>query len=149
MTSELVALVAARPGMTGSFAFHGDWFGRPFDNQHRIVDAVDLPDDTVEVRFDAGELLVLRGARGVELVEQPRDDGYASSWILVVKDVTSLMWQWGTHTRKDGSEHLLSITQEVDGDHVTDTQVRVDGTWRRRARRAHLQAVALHLSGRA
>ncbi|MET1037134.1 MAG: hypothetical protein ABW075_02605 [Aeromicrobium sp.] len=147
MTSELVALVAARPGLVGSLAFHGDWFGRPYDNQHQIVDAVDLPDDTAEVRFDAGELLVLRAPRGVALVEEPRADGYPSSWILVVDAVRSLTWQWGVHVQPDGVERQLTIDQEVEGEWVTDTQVRRDGTWRRRARRGQNRAVALHLRG--
>ena len=48
----------------GSLCFYGDWFGRPYDNYHRIEDAI-LDNETLFIHFDAGELLTVEKPCGI------------------------------------------------------------------------------------
>jgi len=46
----------------GALRFWGGWFGKPYDNLHRIVGA-DFRDDTVIISFDQAETLIIDAPR--------------------------------------------------------------------------------------
>jgi hypothetical protein len=40
----------------GTLRFWGEWFGRPYDNQHRLI-GCDAESDLLHLRFNEGEVL--------------------------------------------------------------------------------------------
>jgi hypothetical protein len=144
MTSELVATIAALPDLSGTLTFHGEWFGRPFDNHHVVTGAVDLPGGAVEIGFaDAGERLVLHRPRGVDMTGDPAHGGRPGTEVFTVRSVRSLTWHWTWYGRPDLPENAATITHVVRGPFVTVTETGPDGTRRRHILRRRHAAVAL------
>ena len=50
---------------TGCLKFFGQWFGRPYDNQHSIV-GVEQNDQVLSVKFQGGEIMKVWGATEVK-----------------------------------------------------------------------------------
>lgn len=47
----------------GTLCFWGGWFGKPYDNLHRVVGADCFGDDTVIISFDRAETLTIAAPR--------------------------------------------------------------------------------------
>lgn len=68
---------------SGSLSFWGHWFGRPYDNVHRIVGAETLDGCTI-IYFDQGESLTIEAPSGWSL-----EDGR-----LLVRRAERIRFQW-------------------------------------------------------
>jgi hypothetical protein len=67
----------------GSFSFWGHWFGRPYDNYHRIVGAEPL-DGTLAIYLDGAETLIVDAPEDWSL-----DDGR-----FLIGDAARVRFQW-------------------------------------------------------
>lgn len=50
--TELINNLEEKPG--GTLRFYGEWFGRPYDNYHKILECI-FRNGILEIKFDAGE----------------------------------------------------------------------------------------------
>jgi hypothetical protein len=80
---------------SGSLSFWGNWFGKPYDNNHKIVGATAL-DDTIVVSLDQAETLTIEAPRGWSI-----DDG-----CLLVREASRVRWQWFYYGRLPGADTL-------------------------------------------
>lgn len=61
------SILAALPDVKrGTLRIWGDWFGRPYDNVHRVTGAT-ADESSVTIVFDQGETLTLWGPDGYEI----------------------------------------------------------------------------------
>jgi len=79
----------------GSLCFWGVWFGKPYDNQHRITGA-DGQADLLHVGFDGGELLSVWSPVGLE----------ASTSIFQIAAADRVRWEWYYYGRPQTPENL-------------------------------------------
>lgn len=79
----------------GSLSFWGSWFGRPYDNVHRIVGADSLDGNAV-IYFDHGESLI---------IEAPRDWSFDGGHLLV-RGAERIRFQWFYYGRLPSRETL-------------------------------------------
>ena len=79
----------------GSLSFWGGWFGKPYDNFHRIVGA-ELLDNTLIVHFDQSETLILDTPRNWSL-----DAGK-----LLVGEADRVRFQWFYYGKLPSRESL-------------------------------------------
>lgn len=85
----------------GSVCFWGDWFGRPYDNFHRINCAF-MENNTLEIFFGEGEMLRIIGLS--EIVNETKR--------FIIKDATQVHWEWnlyGANERKENNHRLIYI----------------------------------------
>jgi hypothetical protein len=80
---------------SGSLSFWGHWFGRPYDNIHRIVGA-DSFDGSIAIYFDHGETLV---------VDQPGAWSLESGK-LIIKQAERVRFQWYYYGKLPGPDSL-------------------------------------------
>ena len=80
---------------SGSLSFWGSWFGKPYDNIHRIVGA-DSSDDTTVVYFDHAESLI---------IDAPQDWSLDSGSLLV-GGAERVRFQWFYYGRLPSREAL-------------------------------------------
>ncbi|MCG8408088.1 MAG: hypothetical protein MI923_23055 [Phycisphaerales bacterium] len=98
---------------SGCLRFWGEWFGRPMDNQHKIVQC-DVHGDTLRIFFDQGETLT---------VHHPQ--GYTASaldfWIV---DADRVLWEWYNYGEPQIPENLYHKDfVKQDGDVTATTNV--------------------------
>lgn len=72
----------------GTLRFWGEWFGRPYDNGHRIADCEGLVNE-LRVHFDEGELLTISSPRGLLLGAQT----------FRITDARQVRWEWFAYGR--------------------------------------------------
>lgn len=93
LTTAIVEQVASlRPG---SLSFWGNWFGRPYDNNHRILHAHSIG-AAVIIQFDRGETLV---------IDTPGDWSLEKG-LLVVRRAKHLRFLWFDYGRLPSPETL-------------------------------------------
>ena len=80
----------------GSLRFWGHWFGRPYDNFHRIVSCSAL-DDTLFLRFNENEVLSVWSP--VRLT--------ASSTQFRIAQASRVRWEWFYYGRPQIPENLF------------------------------------------
>ena len=111
------ALTAVIPQLgSGGFRFFGRWFGAPFDNTYRLVEARSEGEDVV-LTFGEGETLRVTRPAGVtvatsrEKLDQP---------ILTIQTADRIRWQW--RQRPLGATAVQDFVEEYetgrDGVHV-------------------------------
>lgn len=116
---------------SGSLCFWGNWFGRPFDNIHRIV-GVDALDGTIAIFFDHGESLI---------IESPRNWSLADG-CLSVAEADRIRFQWFYYGRLPSRETLQFEEYRLYEDRLTfATDFQPD---RKRELTRTLPAVQLH-----
>jgi hypothetical protein len=79
----------------GSLRFWDEWFGRPFDNCHRLMEC-NATDGCLRLRFDEDEILAVWNPTGVEIDETTFRIGSA----------TDVRWTWYYYGRTKTSENL-------------------------------------------
>jgi len=89
----------------GSLCFFGEWFGRPYDNQHAIT-SVRIENDSVVLSFDEGEKLAVWGPAGVSVAA----DG------LRIAQARRVRWEWFYYGRPQTPENLYYLDYRVEGD---------------------------------
>jgi hypothetical protein len=91
----LASAISAEPAVkSGSLRFWGEWFGRPYDNVHRVVRCV-AEGDSLVVEFDAGERLTVRSPEGVT----------ANRNAFCIRNATLVRWEWFYHGRPRAPEN--------------------------------------------
>lgn len=89
----------------GTMCFYGQWFGRPYDNFHRIRDAV-LDDGQLKVRFQGGEILTV-------INPQKISNGGKS---FVVEKADEVIWQYAPYGLGNGQkERSIIYRKNTDG----------------------------------
>lgn len=85
----------------GALRFWGEWFGRLYDNIHRIVSG-EAEDDLLKVNFRAGEVLSVWSPRGLEA----NKDTFRTS------DSTKVRWEWFYYRRPktEGNRYFMEFT---------------------------------------
>ncbi len=67
----------------GSLCFYGNWFGRPFDNFHRIKKAI-LNNKVLFIYFCEGELLTIEKPRGITNEEHA----------FIIQSASAVTWEY-------------------------------------------------------
>ena len=92
-----------RASSAGLCAFWGSWFGRPYDNQHRIVDC-EAEGEILRLRFNEGELLSVFSPRNASIDEKT----------FRIDDANRVRWEWFYCGRaKTPENQYLSLRQSV------------------------------------
>lgn len=78
------AIKGALPRLHGSLQFFGEWFGRPWDNNHSMV-AAEANENRLRLTFDDDETLDVWDPTGLDL---------GSDHVLVIRSATRVRWEW-------------------------------------------------------
>ncbi len=92
----------------GTLRFWGEWFGKPYDNYHRVVRCL-AADVSLVIEFDGGEQLTIRDPEGVTV----------NSDVFCVKDATVVRWEWFYYGRAPSAENRYFYEYVRDGSKVT------------------------------
>lgn len=74
----------ALPRLHGSLQIFGEWFGRPWDNNHSMV-AAEADENHLRLTFDDDETLDVWDPKGLELASDPR---------FVIRSASRVRWEW-------------------------------------------------------
>lgn len=77
----------------GSMCFYGEWFGRPYDNFHRVKRA-SIINDTLTIQFEGGEILTAASPGNIKNTEKE----------FIIVDAESIEWTWFYYERTQSSE---------------------------------------------
>jgi hypothetical protein len=99
----------------GSLSFWGDWFGKPYDNVHRITSATWTEDYDV-IHFDGGETLLVKSPGKWSL----------KGGCLLIRDAEVVRWQWFSYGRVPSPETLQFIEYRRVGDRVEASASKLD-----------------------
>jgi hypothetical protein len=96
----------------GTLRFWGNWFGRPYDNYHEIVDC-SADGDILCVRFNDGEVLWVFSPRGASIDEST----------FRIQGASRVRWEWFFYGRAKTAANLYfeEFTQKPDGAIVAET----------------------------
>jgi hypothetical protein len=84
----------------GAIRFWGDWFGRPYDNIHRVTYAVYNEDsDTLVLTFEEYEECVACSPTGITSTEDT----------FFIADAKSVSWSWYYYGREPVKENMYRI----------------------------------------
>jgi hypothetical protein len=78
----------------GTLRFWGVWFGRPYDNFHRIA-ACEHNRETLRLRFNEDEQLTMWSPAGLTL----------SSSVFQIKEAERVLWEWISYGRPKTQEN--------------------------------------------
>ncbi len=82
----------------GTLCFWGHWFGRPYDNIHRITDSnFDLEHNILTIQFSEKETLTVTNPKDIE--------EYKNRFQITKAD--KVYWQWHYYGETPGIENLL------------------------------------------
>jgi hypothetical protein len=84
------------PGLKrGTLRLWGQWFGRPYDNTHSVVDCA-AAGDLLRVTFDQGEVLS---------VSEPADAHFSES-VFRIRRASRVRWEWFYYGRPKTAANL-------------------------------------------
>ena len=88
---------------SGSLQFYGDWFGKPMDNFHTIIDA-DSNEDIINIYFDEGERLIVYSPSDVSIGHD----------IFQIKKADKIRWEWYSYgqDKTEDNKYYLEYTCE-------------------------------------
>lgn len=109
--TDLVGRLGSLP--VGSLRVFGDFFGKPYDNAHRVESATATGHDLV-LTFDDGERLV---------ISEPEAWEFGPS-VLRVERATRVAWTWHLYGRPKVESNLRTIEHWIEGGRV---HARIDG----------------------
>ena len=90
------ALIASRPQLkAGSLRFYGEWFGKPYDNCHRIV-GCRTANEALILEFDGGEKLTVKDLDGLNIGPE----------VFVIRNAATIRWEWFYYGRPQSPENL-------------------------------------------
>lgn len=87
---------------SGSLRFYGDWFGRPMDNYHTVIN-INYEKRMLEFMFDNNEILQIYNPRDIET-----DKG-----IFTIRRAERIIWKWYTYGKSCDEDNLRYIKYEV------------------------------------
>jgi len=91
----------------GSLCFWGDWFGKPYDNIHRVT-SVEWTEEFDVIFFQGGESL---------LVKNPRNWSFAGRHLLI-EDADVVRFQWFYYGRTPSPDTLQFVEYRRVGDSI-------------------------------
>lgn len=100
------------PELGGSIKIYGEWFGRPRDNYHKVVDAK-IESQCLIVSFDGGEKLMVWDPRRFETDKRSRT--------FKIVGASKVRWEWFYYGKPHSSENLCFIEYVVEGQEITVT----------------------------
>lgn len=92
--TEIINALEEKP--VGTLRFYGEWFGRPYDNHHKITGCC-FKEDILKIKFDAGETvniskpdniifndkeLLIQDSIGVELSRYPYGKPHTDEFLI-------------------------------------------------------------------
>jgi len=96
----------------GTLRFWGEWFGRPYDNAHRLVSCDAPQTDLLHIHFNEGELSIW----------SPRDlhigqSRQRSRPILRITDAVRIRWEWFSYGRAQiaANRYFEEFVKAADG----------------------------------
>jgi hypothetical protein len=123
---------AALPHLkAGTLRFWGEWFGRPYDNIHQIVDC-DAQHEVLHIQFNEGESLYLWSPQQAELDHR----------MFRIQSAARVRWEWFAYGRPktDQNRYFIDFTRTDDR---VDAQTNVD--WYTANLRPTLRAPAVEI----
>ena len=93
---------------SGSLRFFGNWFGRPYDNQHTIRSAK-TQDDLLVITFDGKETLSIWNPKESKISERE----------FYIKYASRVLWEWYYYGRSPRSEDLCYIDYVVENGKIS------------------------------
>ena len=82
----------------GTLCFWGHWFGKPYDNLHRIVSVdMNVPSSVLTLRFDQNETLIITNP--VEIEEFPNR--------ILINKADKVYWQWYYYGKAQEIENIF------------------------------------------
>jgi len=87
--------IALPRAKTGTLRFWGEWFGRPYDNWHKMVD-VEALGNTLHVFFHEGERLSVHAPAGLDLAANQ----------FRIQDAERVRWEWHSYGHPKTPENL-------------------------------------------
>ena len=99
---------------SGTLRFWGSWFGRPYDNLHRVVGS-EVDGDVLRLTFDEGEVLTVWSPRRADITDRTFQIG----------DAERVRWEWFCYGRAKTAENLYfeDFRRSADGVIVSTTNV--------------------------
>jgi hypothetical protein len=88
-------LDAVRHRLFGSLCFWGEWFGKPRDNVHKMIEC-DAVGEVLRLRFDEGELLQVWNPTELSV----------RGHVFVIVDALRIRWEWFSYGRPQISTNL-------------------------------------------
>lgn len=99
----------------GSIRFWGEWFGRPFDNYHTVIETCWTKDnDVLVIKFDQGEVAMIYNPKNIVSSEQE----------FSVKDASLITFEWFYY----GREHILENLNHLEYRSINNNKVLCSGT---------------------
>lgn len=92
--------------VVGSLCMYGEWFGRPYDNQHRVVDVAVEDGDVLLMSFNEGESLRVRSPQMVT----------ADRYELRIDRAGGVRWDWYSYGSPRTEEYHRFIDYRVERD---------------------------------
>lgn len=107
------AIKRARSLKAGSFTFFGEWFGKPYDNWHKILGCSAVGADLI-VEFEGGETLTVTDPEGID----------AGPDVFVIRKASAVRWEWFYYGQPHSAESRYFFQYTVHGSSVkADTNV--------------------------
>lgn len=82
----------------GTLRFWGEWFGRPFDNYHRVINA-DFTENILVISFDNGEICTIYNPQNI--VNEKNE--------FSISNASKIVWEWYSYGRKHTSQNLCKL----------------------------------------
>lgn len=97
MDAQLIAtrINAASALKTGALRFWGEWFGKPYDNAHKII-ACSAAGKILRLDFQNGETLTIAAPEDLDL----------SANTFSIRDAAAVRWEWFYYGKPQISENL-------------------------------------------
>jgi hypothetical protein len=94
----------------GTLRFYGEWFGRPMDNYHKLIDSKSMSDILI-LHFDNKEKLIV-----FEPAIYRIDNNH-----FIIERSSGLVWQWYYYGQPLVNENLRTIKYIVDNNVIPYT----------------------------
>jgi len=106
MVTEAEQIAELINGMTarfcGTLRFWGEWFGRPYDNCHRLV-ACEIEDEMLRLSFNEGEILRIWSPRRTAFDAAVRHE--SGRGVFRITDADRIRWEWFYYGRPQTEEN--------------------------------------------
>ena len=93
----------------GSLRFFGDWFGRPMDNYHKVVNAN---------YYDNSDILVITFDGGEECIVKSPIDIVSTKNSFYVKGANCVTWSWYCYGKEHIKENRLQIHYKKEDENI-------------------------------
>lgn len=118
-------IMTADSQLGGTLRFWGQWFGKAYDNWHRVV-SCEADGDLLQIHFNENETLSVWAPRNAAFEERPhpREPGEWSpsgrklkDRVFSIRDADRVRWEWFYYGRPPAPEnlHFIEFVRTPDG----------------------------------